>query len=213
VHQTGETLHWNNDTKISGDAFAAFTSCRITSVYCSGIIPSAFSLNESMEQQSDVSKTRRKREMHALQAIGEELVALPQDRLASLVLPDTLRDAIDDARRIDQRGARRRQLQFIGRIMRDVDADAIRQQLEAIRAGSVKEVALLHRAERWRTRLLSDDTAISEFVDAFAPVDIQRLRTMLRNAKLEAGSEKPPRFYRALFREIRETISKNDSPL
>jgi len=166
-----------------------------------------------MEQQSDVSKTRRKREMHALQAIGEELVALPGDRLASLVLPDTLRDAVHDARRIDQRGARRRQMQYIGRIMRDVDADAISSQLEAIRAGSATEVALLHRAERWRTRLLSDDTAISEFVDAFAPVDIQRLRTMLRNAKLEAGSEKPPRFYRALFREIRETISKNDSPL
>ena len=166
-----------------------------------------------MEQQSDVSKTRRKRDMHALQAIGEELVALPEDRLASLVLPDTLRDAVHEARRIDQRGARRRQMQFIGRIMRDVDGDAIRQQLEANRAGSAQEVALLHRAERWRARLLSDDTAISEFVDAFAPVDVQRLRTMLRNAKLEAGSEKPPRFYRALFREIREKISKNDSPL
>jgi ribosome-associated protein len=166
-----------------------------------------------MEQQTDVSKTQRKREMHALQEIGEELVALPDDRLASLVLPDTLRDAIHDARRIDQRSARRRQLQFIGRIMRDVDADAIRTQLEAIRSGSAKEVALLHRAERWRTRLLSDDTAISEFVEAFAPVDVQRLRTMLRNAKREAGTDKPPRFYRALFREIRETISKNDSPL
>jgi ribosome-associated protein len=166
-----------------------------------------------MDQQPDVSKTRRKREMHALQAIGEELVGLPEDRLASLVLPDTLRDAILEARRISQRSAHRRQMQYVGRLMRDVDADAIQKQLEASRAGSAKEVAVLHRAERWRERLLADDAAISEFVSAFPAVDVQKLRTMLRNAKREAAAEKPPKFYRELFREIRETMSKTDSPL
>lgn len=163
-----------------------------------------------MEQQSDVSKTRRKREMQALQAIGEELVALPAARLASIVLPEPLRDAINEARRINQRSAHRRQMQYVGRLMRDVDADAIQKQLEATRSGSTTELALLHRAERWRERLLSDDTAISEFVSAFSAVDVQKLRTMLRNAKQEAAAEKPPKFYRALFREIRETMSKQD---
>jgi ribosome-associated protein len=165
-----------------------------------------------MDQPTDVSKTQRKHEMHALQAIGEELVALPGNRLANINLPDSLRDAIHEARRINQRGARRRQLQYIGRLMRDVDAESIRKQLEEIRGGSAQEVAIMHRAERWRERLLSNDTAISEFVNAFPEVDIQKLRTMLRNAKQEAAAEKPPKFYRALFREIRETMSKQDSP-
>jgi ribosome-associated protein len=164
-----------------------------------------------MEQSSDVSKTRRKREMHALQAIGEELVGLSENRLARLELPDSLRAAILDARRISQRGAQRRQMQYIGRLMRDVDAGDIQRQLDAIRAGSAKEVAFLHRAERWRERLLSDDTAVAAFVDEFSAVDVQKLRTILRNAKREAAAEKPPRYYRELFREIRETMSKQDS--
>lgn len=164
-----------------------------------------------MDQQSDVSKSRRKREMHALQAIGEELVALPQDRLARLSLPEALREAVNEARRLNQRGARRRQLQYVGRLMREVDADDIQKQLEASHAGSVKEAALLHHAERWRERLLLDDTAISEFIDAFSGVDVQKLRTILRNAKQEATTGKPPRFFRALYREIRETMSKHDS--
>ncbi len=163
-----------------------------------------------MDQQSDVSKSRRKREMHALQAIGEELVALPQNRLASLKLPDTLRDAILEARRISQRGARRRQLQYVGRLMRDIDANDVQKQLEASHSGSAKEAALLHRAERWRERLLADDTAISEFINAFSGTDVQKLRTTLRNAKQEAAADKPPRLYRALVREIRETMSKHD---
>jgi ribosome-associated protein len=165
-----------------------------------------------MDQQPEVSKTQRKREMLALQAIGEELVAVPEDRLADFRLPESLREAIREARQMNQRGARRRQMQYIGRLMRDVDANDIRAQLEASRAGSAREVALMHRAERWRERLLSDSSAVSEFVSAFPDVDIQKLRTMLRNARQEAAAEKPPRFYRALFREIRDTMSKHDLP-
>jgi ribosome-associated protein len=168
---------------------------------------------KNMDPQSDLSKSRRKREMHALQAIGEELVALPKDRLSKLTLPETLREAVNEARRLNQRGARRRQLQYVGRLMREVDADNIQKQLETSHAGSVKEAALLHRAERWRERLLSEDAAVSEFVDAFSGVDVQKLRTILRNAKQEATAGKPPRFYRALYREIRETMSKHDALL
>ncbi len=163
-----------------------------------------------MDQQSDTSKTQRKREMHALQAIGEELVALPEDRLARLRLPDTLRDAVIEARRMNQRGARRRQLQYVGRLMREVDAHDLREQLEASRAGSLMESGLLHRAERWRERMLSNDAEISEFVRAFPGADVQKLRTILRNTKQEAAAGKPPRFYRALFREIRETMSQTE---
>jgi len=166
-----------------------------------------------MDQQSEASKSQRKREMHALQAIGEQLAALPRDRLDKIKLPDTLRDAVDEARKIHQRSARRRQLQYIGRLMREVDADEIQQQLEEVQAGSEKEVAILHRAERWRERLLSDSTVISEFIDTYPGVDVQKLRTILRNTKLEAAAEKPPRSFRALFREIRDAMTNKDEDL
>jgi ribosome-associated protein len=166
-----------------------------------------------MDPLSDISKSRRKRDMHALQAIGEELIALPKDRLARLNLPDNLREAVHEARRLHQRGARRRQIQYVGRLMRDVDADDIQKQLEASGAGSAQEVAVLHRAERWRERLLSDENTLSEFVDAFPGVDVQKLRTTLRNTKLETAAGKPPRSFRTLFQEIRQAMKNSDADM
>ena len=164
-----------------------------------------------MEQELDVSKSQRKREMHALQALGKTLVELPQEQLGGLDLPETLRDAIMQARSITKRGALRRQLQYVGRVMRDVDADHIREQLEAVQAGTVRDIALLHRAERWRERLLADDGELSEFVATFPGTDVQKLRTLLRNAKREMDAARPPRFFRELLRDIRNTLS-NDGP-
>lgn len=169
-----------------------------------------FSRIRDMEQDPHVSKSQRKREMHALQALGKTLVELPQQQLAGLELPEMLKDAIVDARGISQRGALRRQLQYVGRLMRDVDADHIRQQLEKVQAGTVKDVALLHRAERWRERLLADESALSEFVDMFPATDVQQLRTLLRNAKQELAAARPPRSFRALLRDIRQILLNQD---
>ena len=163
-----------------------------------------------MGQNTDVSKSQRKREMHALQSLGETLVELPQEHLARLDLPDVLRDAILEAQRISKRGALRRQLQFVGRLMRDVDAEHIRQQLEAAQAGAAREVAILHRAERWRERLLADEGAMSEFVATFPGTDVQKLRTLLRNAKREMAASQPPRYFRELLRDIRESVLASD---
>jgi len=163
-----------------------------------------------MDQNPDVSKSQRKREMHALQSLGKTLVELPSEQLGRLDLPDVLCDAILEARRISQRGALRRQLQYVGRLMRDVDANHIRRQLESVQAGATREVAILHRAERWRERLLADEGAMAEFVATFPGTDVQRLRTLLRNAKREMADSRPPRFFRELLRNIRETVLNND---
>ena len=166
--------------------------------------------NGEMEQDVTVSKTRRKQEMHALQSLGETLARLPGEQLSRLDLPDSLRDAIVQARQISQRGALRRQLQYIGRLMRDADADHIRNQLESVQAGAVKDVAILHRAERWREQLLNDEDSVAKFVSAFPSTDIQKLRTLLRNTKRETEQQRPPRHFRELLRAIRQTLLDNE---
>jgi len=159
-----------------------------------------------MEEELQISKTRRKREMQELQDLGEELVALTPDKLAGLDLPMRLLDAVLDARRISKFGALRRQMQYVGRLMRDADADAIRSQLDVWKGTSVVETARLHAIERWRTRLIGDDLALGELLGQFPHADAQRLRALIRNVKREAAAKKPPKSFRELFQELREII-------
>ena len=159
-----------------------------------------------MEEELQISKTRRKREMQELQDLGEELVALTPDKLAGLDLPMRLLDAVLDARRISKFGALRRQMQYVGRLMRDADADAIRSQLDVWKGTSVAETARLHAIERWRTRLIGDDLALGELLGQFPRADAQRLRALVRNVKREAAAKKPPKSFRELFHELRQII-------
>lgn len=152
------------------------------------------------------SKSQRKRESTALQALGEALVALPHDRFNKVELPDALRDAVREARRIRQHGALRRQLQYIGKVMRSVDPEPIRAQLAAFEGQSHEHTAWLHRLERWRERLLDDDQALARLVDEHPDTDAQRLHTLLRNARRERAEHKPPRAYREIFQILRTLI-------
>lgn len=165
---------------------------------------------EIEEEDLPPSKTRRKRDMQALQDMGEELVALSAGKLEELNLPDLLRDAVMEARRITRFGALRRQMQYIGRLMRDVDPEPIRARLDAWNGVSVEETARLHRIERWRSRLLEDDQALSELLEAHPRADAQRLRALIRNAKREAEAGKPPKSFRELFQELREILNLRD---
>src|SRR6185436_16804121 len=113
-----------------------------------------------MMQSPPFSKTRRKKDSHALQDLGAALVALPADRLAEIDLPDFLRDAVMDARRIDGFEARRRQMQYIGKLMRKVDAEPIRARLEAWKSPERAQVAQFKQIEMWRERLLADEVAL-----------------------------------------------------
>ena len=162
---------------------------------------------EIEEEDLPPSKTRRKREMLALQDMGEELVALSAGKLEELDLPELLRDAVLEARRITRFGALRRQMQYIGKLMRDVDPAPIQARLDAWNGVSDQETARLHRIERWRTRLLEDDQALSELLGAHPQADAQRLRTLIRNVKREAEASKPPKSFRELFQELRDILS------
>ncbi|GAB4469688.1 MAG: ribosome biogenesis factor YjgA [Burkholderiaceae bacterium] len=153
------------------------------------------------------SKTQRKREMTALQALGAELVKLAPEQRARIELPDALRDAIAVLDRIASFEARRRQMQYIGRLMRSVDADAIRAAIGRATGDSKEAVALMHRCERWRDRLLDDDGALTEFLAAYPQADAQRLRSTIRAARRERDAGGPPKHTRALYRGLHEVLS------
>ena len=110
------------------------------------------------------SKTQRKKQMHDLQALGAALVELNDRELASVEMPERLRDAVHEARRVTKFEARRRQLQYIGKIMRDVDPEPIRSRIAAFRAVSTAHTSRLHLIERWRDRLLESDEAMTELM-------------------------------------------------
>ncbi|HEX2565366.1 MAG TPA: ribosome biogenesis factor YjgA [Burkholderiales bacterium] len=155
-------------------------------------------------QQDVVSKTRRKQEMTELQALGAALVELPESQLREFALEAPLRDAVLEAKRIRSHEAKRRQLQYIGRLMREVDPEPIRSRLAALEGNSAQASAHHRRLEAWRARLLADDAALTEFAGAHPGADVQALRTLIRNARKEAKEQKPPRAYRELFRFVKQ---------
>lgn len=153
-----------------------------------------------------VSKTHRKREMHARQDLGEELVGLREAQLAELDLPEKLLDAVLLAKRINKFGALRRQMQYIGRLMRDVDSVAIGAQLEAWKGKSRGATARLHLLERWRDRLIDSDNALADLATAYPGCDIQHLRTLVRNARREQALGAAPESARELFQALKAVI-------
>jgi ribosome-associated protein len=158
-----------------------------------------------------VSKTQIKKEMTALQKMGAALVDLPEVQLDRIALNVTLKHAILECKRIKSHEARRRQMQYIGRLMRDVDAAPIRAQLESLNAGSAQSAAAHKRLEAWREKLMADEGALTEFAAAYPGSDLQQIRTLIRNAKREKEANKPPRAFRELFRLIKECSDSNPS--
>ena len=160
-------------------------------------------------EEEGASKSQRKREMHALQALGEALVELPVDQFNKIDLPEDLRIAAMEARRIHQRGARKRQLQYIGKIMRNVDAAPIQEQLDTLLGHSQRAAQQLHLIERWRDRLLAEgDAALEELLRLQPHADIQNLRQLVRSAHKETLANKPPRAARSLFRNLRDLFEE-----
>lgn len=152
-----------------------------------------------------VSKSQLKRESHALQAMGEELVELSAAKLAKIPMPDELADAVALARKIRARGGRKRQLQYIGKIMRSIDATPIEQALADLKNAAGKEAAKFHRLEQWRDRLVDEgDAALGDLLEAFPDADRQHLRQLIRNAQREAAKNKPPKSAREIFRYLRD---------
>ena len=156
-------------------------------------------------QDEFVSKTKRKQEMHALQALGAALVDLPPSQLDRIDLPEPLAAAVREARRIASHEGRRRHLQYIGKLMRSVDPEPIRTALDELQGHAATARARHRRVEQWRDRLLGDDGALTEFAREHAHADLQALRTLIRNARREIAANREPHAQRALFRALRET--------
>jgi len=157
------------------------------------------------DEELPKSKTAIKREMTALQKLGEELVNLPAAKLEKISLPEDLEEAVMLARRLKNREGKRRQLQYIGKLMRVIDSDSIRESLESFHQDSVAFRQQFHKLEIWRDRLLNEgDSALEELLCEKPGMDRQHLRQLIRQAQKQASQNKPPAAARKLFKYLRE---------
>jgi ribosome-associated protein len=159
-----------------------------------------------MEDDDFISKTRRKKQMHELQDLGAALVKLSPESLARIDMPEALREAIMHAQPITKHEARRRQLQYIGKLMRDIDATPIAAQLAAFEAPSKQQSALFHVAERWRQELLGDLTGLERFLKEFPEADEKRIRELVEKARAAEKEGRGARPFRELFHAVNALV-------
>jgi ribosome-associated protein len=157
------------------------------------------------EQPAKPSKTRRKRDVEALQELGSELLEFSEEVLHQLDLPEGLLDAIREARKIRSHGARRRQLQYIGKLMRNIDPAPIRAAIAAREHQQETHTQAFHLLEELRDALvLQGDSALGQVLEHFPQADRQHLRKLARQARREHDEHQPPKTSRRLFRYLRE---------
>ena len=154
------------------------------------------------------NKSQIKRDISVISDLCEEITQLSPSQIERLGLPENILGAILEATKMPVKGARKRQLKFITGAMRKLDVAPIQEQLDKIKAKSAHAARELHQLERWRERLLADDDkqALTEFLAQHPQVDAQHMRQLIRNAKKEIASAKPPKSSRLLFRYLRELL-------
>jgi ribosome-associated protein len=173
-------------------------------------------LKRELKGTDDASKTDLKRESAELQKLGEDLLALRSGLFDKLPLGEKLVDAIVEARRITNFEGKRRQMQFIGKLMRGLDPgvlDAVRAALDEQHSGPAEETATLHEAERWRDRLIADDDALGGWIETHPDTDSQQLRALVRQARkdIKAGpageAPRQGKAYREVFQLVRAQLA------
>lgn len=165
-----------------------------------------FSSSEFEQEYERPSKSELKRQMTALQKLGEELVAEPRDRVKRVPMPEDVREAILECQQIKDHEGRRRQMQYVGKKMRSLEEDeiaAIQKMLDSWKGASKAETAALHAIERRRDKLLSDDKALTQLLAENPQLEAQHLRTLIRNARKEQAENKPPKAYREIFQILK----------
>ena len=160
------------------------------------------------EHEEDLeSKTSVKKQMHALLKLGKKLVALSDSQLANIPLDEKLLDAINLARKITKHGGLKRQMGYIGKLMRHVDAESIQSAIDEIENGYQQDNQLFHLKEQWRDKLIEgDNDEISEFIKQYPSTDIQRLRQIVRNHKNAKTDDKKKQSARLIFKLVSEQI-------
>lgn len=178
-------------------------------------------LKAELKGSHDASRTDLKRESTELQKLGEDLLTLRASLFQRLNLPEKLADAVIEAKRITNFEGKRRQMQFIGKLMRKLEPemlDAIRAALEEQHSGSAAETMTLHQAETWRDQLIADESALDLWLRAYPGTDIQQLRNLIRQARKDATPGKPGaaprhgRAYREIFQLVRDQMSAPLAP-
>ena len=153
------------------------------------------------------SKSELKRQSNELQKLGEQLIDAPRDRVKRVPMPDEVKDAILMAQTITNHEGRRRQLQYVGKMMRSLDEEevaVIQRTIESWKGTSKAEAAALHALERRREKLLADDKALTQLLGEHPELDAQQLRTLIRNARKEQAENKPPKAYREIFQILKD---------
>lgn len=166
-----------------------------------------FQSNEFEQEYDRPSKSQLKREMTALQKLGAELIAEPRERVKRVPMPEDVRDAILECQTITDHEGRRRQLQYVGKKMRTLEEEEvalIRKTIDSWKQPSKAETAALHAVERRRDKLLADDGALTELRAQYPELDVQQMRTMIRNARREQAENKPPKAYREIFQVLKQ---------
>jgi ribosome-associated protein len=175
-----------------------------------------FQSSEFEQEYDRPSKSQLKREMTALQKLGEDLINEPRDRVKRVPMPEDVRDAILECQQIKDHEGRRRQLQYVGKKMRTLDADevaAIQRTIDSWRGLSKADTAAMHALERRREKLLSDDSALTELLAKHPDLDAQQLRTLIRNARKEQAENKPPKAYREIFQILKQLQAQSQAAL
>ncbi len=171
-------------------------------------------IEDNDDDKNSISKSEAKRRSLALQRVGEELVGLSVETLKRFNLPERLQDAILDAKRINpnKHGGMSRQMQYIGKLMREADAAPIVAQLEELKAPSQKQNAFHQLAEQWRTRMLADESAVGAFRNEFmADDEVQtqdELASLVAQTKDEYAKQKPPKYFRLLYKFLLKRITQ-----
>ena len=177
-------------------------------------------LKRELKGTDEQSRTDLKRESAELQKLGEELLTLRADLLERLLLSEKLKDAVLEAKRITNFEGKRRQMQFIGKLMRLIDPavlDTVRSALTEQTSGSAQENLILHLAETWRERLLGAEDAFGDWLAQHPDTDSQQLRALIRQARKDAAPEKPGaavrhgRAYRDIFQILREQLTSKEA--
>ncbi len=165
-----------------------------------------FQSSEFEQQYDRPSKSQLKREMTALQKLGSVLVEAPRDRVKRVPMPEDVLEAILECQKITAHEGRRRQLQYVGKKMRTLTEEevaVIQATVDGWRGSSRAEAAALHAVERQRDKLLADDGALTELCSQHPQLEVQQMRTLIRNARKEQAENKPPKAYREIFQILK----------
>ncbi|PIT13985.1 ribosome biogenesis factor YjgA [Snodgrassella alvi] len=165
--------------------------------------------SQTIAEKEWISKTQMKKQMNDLQQLGMELTKLSADTLKKMNLPEDLLQAVQSYQKISSNSALKRQAQFIGRLMREIDTAPINDYLSRLKGENSAHNAYLQRLENLRQRLIADDNSLTEIINKYPHIDINNLRTLIRNARKEQNAGKPPKAFRAIFQLLKTEISEN----